>query len=72
MTTGVMNTFGFWTGLCDRNGRRVHIGDTLEFDPTEWGGDNETIVQFEDGELNVLGGISAVAEWSVVTKGYNE
>ena len=72
MTTGVMNTLGFWTGLRDRNGRKVHIGDTLEFDPAEWGGDNETVVKFENGELNVLGGVSAVAEWSVVIVGYNE
>ena len=72
MTTGTMNTVGLWTGLLDRNGRKVHIGDTIEFDPDEWGGDNETIVQFEDGELNVLGGISGVTDWSVVTKGYNE
>jgi len=72
MTLGIMNTLGFWTGLHDRNGRKVHIGDTLEFDPKEWGGDNETVVQFIDGELNVLGGVSAVAEWSVVTVGYDE
>ena len=72
MTTGVMNTFGFWTGLRDRNGRKVHIGGTLEFDPTEWGGDNENVVQFIDGELDVLGGPSAVSEWCAVTKGYNE
>lgn len=72
MTLGIMNTLGFWTGLYDRNGRKVHIGDTLEFDPKEWGGPNKTVVEFINGELNILGSVSSVAEWCTVTVGYDE
>lgn len=72
MTTGVMNTLGYWTGLYDRNRRKIHIGDTIEFDPSEWGGPNSTVVEFKDGELNMPGAISEASEWCTVTVRYDE
>lgn len=72
MTTGVMNTLGYWTGLYDRKGQKVHIGDTLEFDQAEWGGPNSCVVEFKDGELDVPGCPSEVSEWCTVIQRYDE
>jgi len=66
-----MGTIGFWTGLLDRDGQPVHIGDTLEFDLNEWGGDCVFVIGFDKGELTTNGTVSDISEWCRVIKKWN-
>jgi len=60
---------GMPLGLKDRHGDDVHIGDTLRFDETEWGGPHTFTVEMEDGEINVSGTVQDISEWcEILTK----
>lgn len=65
-----MNTIGLDTGIKDRNGNPVHLGDVLEFDEREWGGKHIFTIEFEEGELNTIP--SDVSEWCTIVKKWNE
>lgn len=68
-----MNQKGIFTGLRDRNGQPIHIGDELEFDRYEWGGDdNRFVIEFVDGELQVKGTVFNIGEWCHIVKKWNE
>lgn len=36
----------------DKHGRAIHIGDTLRFDPREWGGDCTFAIELKDGQIS--------------------
>lgn len=59
-----MGTVGLDTGIKDKHGRAIRIGDRLRFDPDEWGGsaDNEAVVEYnvEQGQLECMG---VPSEW---------
>src|SRR5688500_13556602 len=59
---------GMFTGLYDRMGQPIHIGDTVRFDPKEWGNDetNVFVVRFEKGELQVNGTPFDMHQWCEV------
>jgi hypothetical protein len=64
-----MGTPGLNTGLKDRNGVEVHLGDTLSFDPKEWGSEFVWVLAFEDGELNGCSAVTTdIPEWCDVIK----
>lgn len=54
------------TGLKDRNGRSVLVGDTIEFDEKEWGGPCRFEVKFEDGAIRVPGTLDDARSWWTV------
>lgn len=65
---------GIWTGMVDTNGDRVNFGDTLEFDPREWGNDvtNTFVVDLVNGDTICLGSTSSLAEHCTIIKRYSE
>jgi len=67
-----MNELGLFTGLLDANGLPIQLGDTLSFDPKEWG--NEYIFQlvFEDGGFNIGFSVEDLSEHCTIIKKYND
>jgi hypothetical protein len=64
-----MGEVGQWTGLYDKHGKEICIGDTMKFDRVEWGSDdNEFIVEWERGELLVNGTIGDLSSWCEVVR----
>ena len=64
-----MGEVGQWIGTYDRKGREICIGDTVRFDPTEWGSDDcEFVVQWEDGELILKGSFSELTDYCEVIR----
>lgn len=65
-----MDEPGLDTGLKDKHGAPIHLGDTLNFDRREWGGvDTKFVVSFVKGELLIKGGISDLSEFcEIVSK----
>lgn len=57
---------GNFTGLHDRNGVKVYIGTKLSFDPVEWGGKEEFVVGWADGELDISGVPEDIDQWCTV------
>ena len=56
-------------GAKDREGTEVHVGDTLSFDPNEWGGPHEFTIVIEDGEIVMSGGGSGDLEsWCMIVR----
>lgn len=56
------------TGLKDRNGRSVLVGDTIEFDEREWGEPCRFEVKFEGGEIRVPGTLDDARSWWTVVE----
>lgn len=65
---------GLYTGLSDCHGNPVHLGDTLEFDPNEWGNSdrNKFVIGFSDGELDCLGTPGDISEWCTIIKKWDK
>jgi len=63
-----MGVKGQDTGLKDSLGNTIHVGDTLVFDPKEWGNDesNVFVVEWEDGQLTGNGALSDWSQWCTV------
>lgn len=38
-------------GIADRNGKQIYLGDTLQFDPEEWGGECEFVIEIKEGQI---------------------
>lgn len=68
------NPTGTPIGLNDKHGNPVHIGDTLRFDPYEWGNstNNEFVVTLVEGEIQMNGGPSDIPSWCEIIKRWNE
>lgn len=58
-----MGTAGLDTGIKDKHGRAIHIGDRLRFDRDEWGGDDNEAVVFYDAKSGELGCLGLPSEW---------
>lgn len=65
-----INTPGLALGVRDRNGTEVHVGDIIEFDSAEWGGERIVRVEFENGELSQ--NPSEIPEWCTVLKKWSQ
>ena len=60
---------GLLIGVKDKNGRSIRTGDTMIFDEEEWGGpDNEFVVYFKDGELQINGTVKDLSEFCEVVE----
>lgn len=70
MTKGRMDEIGLDTGMVDKTGAPIHLGDTLEFDAREWGDDqsNKFVIKFEEGELLCHGSPFTLDEWCTIIK----
>lgn len=58
-------------GCKDRDGREIHLGDSLSFDRREWGSseDHVFVVELKDGDLQYDGGgKSDFTDWCRVVK----
>lgn len=64
-----MDHLGAFTGLHDRNGDPIYLGDKLRFDPQEWGGECVFTIIFHNGELRHPGSISDLSEWCELIDG---
>ena len=55
---------GIPIGVNDRHGRPIHIGDTLQFDPVEWGGpDKPFTIILADGAIQHPGSTADLTNW---------
>lgn len=68
--TKFMGNKGLWTGLYDKEDRCIHLGDTLSFDPVEWGGENVFVLEYdvEEGGLAIGFGASDLSEFCTIVK----
>lgn len=68
-----MSEIGLFTGLYDMYGDKIHLGDRLKFSEGEWGGtDNEFVINFEEGELTLLGTVDDLDQWCFIIKKWYE
>ena len=63
---------GTYIDKTDCEGNKIHVGDTLSFDPTEWGGPCEFVVQIQEGEFLICGSTEDLSEWCTVIKKWDE
>jgi hypothetical protein len=67
------DTAGVPIGARDREGRPIHVGDTLSFDEREWGGPHEFTIRIEDGEIVMSGGgASDLESWCTIVRRWDE
>ena len=62
---------GLWIGICDKDGNKIHIGDTLEFDEREYGCECIFTLTLEKGEFQHPGAMSDLSIWCKVIKPYS-
>lgn len=55
-------------GANDRNGHPIHIGDTLSFDPKEWGGECIFTIELLKGRLEHPGAVGDLSHWCDVIR----
>ncbi len=66
-------TKGMPIGVTDANGVPICVGDTLHFDPDEWGSDDcEFVVQVRNGEIVGNGCPSDWRNWCWIVKRFDE
>lgn len=65
--------YGVPIGLNDCKGNPVHIGDTLTFDETEYGGKLDPyVVLIEAGQVQLAGAPSDVPQWCEIVKPWDD
>lgn len=65
--------WGIFIGRRDRSGSPIHIGDTLHFDASEWGGDGlDFTIKLEAGEICHPGAASDLSEWCTIVRRFDE
>lgn len=57
---------GVFIGIYDQQGTPIHIGDTLAFDPQEWGAPIEFTVTLEHGQICHPGATEDLTQWCTV------
>lgn len=76
MTERYMNEIGLNTGLKDRNGIPIHLGDTIHFIGKEWGDKEQEgktwIIQFSEGELKIYGSLLNITDYCIIKKKWND
>ena len=55
-------------GVNDRNGKPIHIGDTLRFEEQEWGETMEFVIELRDGQIQHPGATGDLSSWCEVVK----
>lgn len=65
-------TKGMPIGVTDANGVPICVGDTLRFDPVEWGSDCEFVIQVRNGAIVGNGCQSDWRNWCSIVKRFNE
>ena len=73
MDAGIKMKIGTKTKIKDCEGHPIYIGDTLSFDPYEWGGENIFVLEFDEDECRLGIGfpISDLTEWCKIIKTWN-
>jgi len=59
---------GVAIGVNDRNGKPIHIGDTLRFDQREWGRQMEFVIELRDGQIQHPGATGDLSSWCEIVK----
>lgn len=55
-------------GVNDRNGKPIHIGDTLRFDQREFGRQMEFVIELRDGQIQHPGATGDLSSWCEIVK----
>lgn len=63
---------GTFIGLSDKEGQPVQIGDTLEFDPTEWGKEHTFVVELIDGQIQHSGATSDLPQFCRIIRKWSD
>lgn len=65
--------YGLQTPFVDRNGSKINVGDTLVFDPIEWGSEYTFKIEFDrdDGEM-LFPSKNDLADWCTIVKKWYE
>jgi hypothetical protein len=70
--TPIAPALGAPIGLRDRLGQPIHIGDTLSFDETVWGGPCTFTIDLEDGEVQMNGGPSDMDQHCEIVREWDD